>query len=84
MSYCLCGKLLVEGGPDSVIRKSTSWTELFQRTSAILYGIAIIATPAYAEPATLTGIVTHVRDGDTVEIGKIPIRQYAVSAPERY
>jgi hypothetical protein len=25
---------------------------------------------AAAEPTTLTGTVTHVRDGDTIEVGK--------------
>jgi micrococcal nuclease len=30
----------------------------------------------------LTGTVTHVRDGDTIEVGKIPIRLNGVSAPE--
>jgi micrococcal nuclease len=35
-----------------------------------------------AEPAILTGTVTHVRDGDTIEVGKVPIRLNGVSAPE--
>ena len=35
-----------------------------------------------AEPTTLTGIVTHVRDGDTIEVCKIPILLNGVSAPE--
>jgi micrococcal nuclease len=30
----------------------------------------------------LSGTVTHVRDGDTIEVGKIPIRLNGVSAPE--
>jgi len=34
------------------------------------------------EPTILTGTVTHVRDGDTIEVGKIPIRLNGVSAPE--
>ena len=34
------------------------------------------------EPTILTGTVTHVRDGDTIEVGKIPIRFNGVSAPE--
>jgi len=37
---------------------------------------------ALAEPTILTGTVTHVRDGDTIEVGKIPIRLNGVSAPE--
>lgn len=37
---------------------------------------------AQAEPTTLTGTVTHVRDGDTIEVGRIPIHLNGVSAPE--
>ena len=40
------------------------------------------ASIAHADPTTLTGIVTHVRDGDTIEVGKVPIRLDGVSAPE--
>ena len=42
----------------------------------------LVAFPALAEPTTLTGTVSHVRDGDTIEVGKIPIRLNGVSAPE--
>ena len=35
-----------------------------------------------AEQAILTGTVTHVRDGDTIEIVEVPIRLSGVSAPE--
>jgi micrococcal nuclease len=42
-----------------------------------------LATAAFsADPAILTGTVTHVRDGDTIEVGKMPIRLNGVSAPE--
>jgi micrococcal nuclease len=34
------------------------------------------------EQAVLTGAVTHVRDGDTIEIAEVPIRLNGVSAPE--
>ena len=37
---------------------------------------------AHAASSTLTGIVTHVRDGDTIEVNNIPIRLNGVSAPE--
>jgi micrococcal nuclease len=48
---------------------------------AALSGVLI--TPGIAaEPTILTGTVTHVRDGDTIEVGKIPIRLNGVSAPE--
>jgi micrococcal nuclease len=44
--------------------------------------IAVISFAALAEPTVLTGTVTKVRDGDTIEVGKIPIRLQGVSAPE--
>ena len=40
------------------------------------------AFAAHGDPTTLTGTVTKVRDGDTIEVGKIPIRLNGVSAPE--
>ena len=40
----------------------------------MVHGIAIAAD--------LAGTVTHVRDGNTIEVGKIPIRLNGVSAPE--
>ncbi len=43
----------------------------------------ILDFPAYAkDPNFLTGIVVKVRDGDTIEVGKVPIRLNGVSAPE--
>jgi endonuclease YncB( thermonuclease family) len=42
----------------------------------------LLAWPGHADPTILTGTVTHVRDGDTIEVGKIPIRLNGVSAPE--
>lgn len=45
-------------------------------------GIALVLTPSGILAAELTGTVTHVRDGDTIEVGKIPIRLSGVSAPE--
>ena len=46
--------------------------------------ISCLITPRVgaAEPTILSGMVMHVRDGDTIEVGKIPIRLYGVSAPE--
>lgn len=41
-----------------------------------------LSFPVNAETTILTGAVTHVRDGDTIEVGKIPIRLNGVSAPE--
>jgi micrococcal nuclease len=43
----------------------------------------LCATVAFAaEPSTLAGTVTHVRDGDTIEVSEVPIRLSGVSAPE--
>ena len=48
----------------------------------IITALAILGSSARAdEPTVLTGTVTHVRDGDTIEVGKIPIRLNGVSAP---
>ncbi len=35
-----------------------------------------------ATAAELHGVVSHVRDGDTIEVENIPIRLNGVSAPE--
>lgn len=43
--------------------------------------IFLLGTPAVAQ-ATLTGAVTHVRNGDTIEIADIPIRLNGIAAPE--
>jgi len=48
----------------------------------VLAPLLFLAFPVQAEPAILTGDVTKVRDGDTIEVGKIPIRLNGVSAPE--
>jgi len=72
---------MAKGG--SKIRASpqtTSKVEVKFVLSAILALLA--SSTALADPATLTGTVTKVRDGDTVEVGRIPIRLNGVSAPE--
>ena len=53
----------------------------------IIPAIALIASlgasaAVAAEQTVLTGTVTHVRDGDTIEVGEVPIRLNGVSAPE--
>ena len=49
----------------------------------LIVSLALVSFPAYAaEPTVFDGIVTKVRDGDTIEVGKIPIRLNGVSAPE--
>jgi micrococcal nuclease len=44
--------------------------------------VFLFASSAHADSTTLTGTVTKVRDGDTIEVGRIPIRLNGVSAPE--
>ena len=44
--------------------------------------IALLLIPTLANAADLRGIVSHVRDGDTIEVENIPIRLNGVSAPE--
>ena len=52
-------------------------------TWAIAFLISIGAVVAVAaEPTTLIGTVTHIRDGDTIEVSEIPIRLNGVSALE--
>ena len=41
------------------------------------------ATSAYSDQTVLTGTVTHVRDGDTIEVNNVPIRLAALDCPER-
>ncbi len=50
-----------------------------------LFALLILAAPAtriLAAPKPLRGTVTHVRDGDTIEIGEIAVRLQGVAAPE--
>jgi len=42
----------------------------------------LLLFPVIANAAELRGTVTHVRDGDTIELENIPIRLNGVSAPE--
>ncbi len=54
-------------------------------TPYVLIGLLVLiitSSVSNAEPTVLTGTVTHVRDGDTIEVGKVPIRLNGVSAPE--
>ncbi len=34
------------------------------------------------EYSTLSGVISHIRDGDTIEIGDIPVRIAALDCPE--
>ena len=51
---------------------------------ALVLGSILIwaSTDILADPTTLTGTATKVRDGDTIEVGKVTIRLKGVSAPE--
>ena len=49
----------------------------------ILLLISTFITQAKAlEYSVLTGIISHVRDGDTIEVGNIPVRIAALDCPE--
>lgn len=58
------------------------WNGRRELRITFLAAMLLIAPPAMADPTILTGDVTKVRDGDTIEVGKIPIRLNGVSAPE--
>ena len=56
----------------------SSWASLF-----IFLGIVIsLASGAFAQVTSISGTVTKVRDGDTIEVGPIAIRLMGVAAPE--
>ena len=42
-----------------------------------------IKTLQLSKSSILTGIITHVRDGDTIVVGNQPIRLNGIAAPER-
>ena len=48
----------------------------------IALSILLFSSLALTKQSILTGIVTHVRDGDTIEVGNVPIRLSGISAPE--
>ena len=67
---------------DQTIRR-LSYTGAMKIIAAIALILSLSATAAAtAEQTVLTGTVTHVRDGDTIEVGEAPIRLNGVSAPE--
>ncbi len=49
---------------------------------ALAFLTVLIALDVRAENLTLEGIVSHVRDGDTIEVGPIAIRLQGIAAPE--
>ena len=58
------------------------------RRGRIGFGIALLLVAlhagfdARAENLTLEGVVSHVRDGDTIELGPIAVRLQGIAAPE--
>ena len=44
--------------------------------------LAVYLTGQTGDQDTVTGTVTHVRDGDTIEVADVPIRLNGVAAPE--
>jgi micrococcal nuclease len=45
--------------------------------------LVLLAAPALAcEPGTVTGRVSYVRDGDTIELGRLAVRLDGLAAPE--
>ena len=53
-------------------------------TAALWATLLLAASPAVAQcpRGSLTGTVTYVRDGDTIEVGSMAIRFWGVAAPE--
>ncbi len=54
---------------------------LFPRLLCLILPIGV--SIAAADAADLNGIVTHVRDGDTIEVGGVPIRLNGLHAPDK-
>ena len=51
-------------------------------TRFILLISLAVSSHAAEEPTLLSGTITHVRDGDTFELGGIPVRLAALDCPE--
>lgn len=51
-------------------------------TRFILLISLAVSSHAAEEPTLLSGTITHVRDGDTFEVGGIPVRLAALDCPE--
>ena len=47
-----------------------------------VFDLPELKLPALAGPSTIEGTVTHVRDGDTIEIGETAVRLSGLHAPE--
>ena len=51
-------------------------------SSIIAIAIACISATGMAQAGELIGLATHVRDGDTIVVGKMPVRLNGLHAPE--
>lgn len=51
-------------------------------TAVLFYLSVLLASSIAAAQSEVSGNVTHVRDGDTIEVAGVPIRFDGVSAPE--
>ena len=51
-------------------------------TRFILLISLAVSSHAAEKPTLLSGTITHVRDGDTFEVGGIPVRLAALDCPE--
>ena len=64
------------------------WREvknILRKAAAAALFALLVVPPVFAQNAgTLSGTVTHVRDGDTIEVDGVPVRLQGLSAPERY
>ena len=61
------------------MRQSSFWTRV---SELLLLTLVVAGSPHVANAQELIGTVTHVRDGDTIEIGDVAIRLQGLHAPE--
>jgi micrococcal nuclease len=74
------GAKFSEKDAERVERDHMAW--LKARGLALVFAL-LFSFPACAQTTELTGIVTHVRDGDTIEVQGVAIHLNGLSAPER-
>ena len=59
---------------------------MMKHIAIILTFLMTLTSPVAAQdannPVVLTGTVTHVRDGDTIEVNNVPTRLAALDCPE--
>ena len=66
------------------------FTDFYLSNRAIAFRVILLSTitmwagvgSAGETPTVLSGTITHVRDGDTFEVGGIPVRLAALDCPE--